>query len=79
MKIKDLYPGELRFCEDCGHRTIVNGQQNSEIRCKKLDICLKIGSEANRCILLGFFIGTNASLRIRKNFHVGSFDDILFE
>ena len=53
-KKMEIYPGELRFCEDCIHRTTVNGSQKDEIRCERLGIKLKDGSEANQCLLCDF-------------------------
>ena len=47
----EIYPGELRFCEDCIHRIIVNGLQNDEIRCAKLGYRLGHASEANQCLI----------------------------
>ena len=73
----EIYPGELRFCEDCIHRTIVNGLQNDEIRCDKLGISLKNASEANQCLLSGDFEETAMAKENRKNFHVGNFEDIV--
>lgn len=73
----DIYPGELRFCEDCIHQTIVNGSQNDEIRCEKLGISLKNGSEANQCLLSGDFEETAMAKETRKDFHVGDFENIV--
>ena len=53
-KKMEIYPGELRFCEDFIHRTTVNGSQKDEIRCERLGIKLKDGSEANQCLLCDF-------------------------
>lgn len=71
-----IYPGELRFCEDCIHRTIVNGLQNDEIRCKRFAIRLKPGSEANQCLLSGDFEETAMAKDSRKNLHVSNSDNI---
>ena len=71
-----IFPGELRFCEDCIHRTIVNGLQNDEIRCKKLTIRLKLGSEANQCLPYDFQ-ETSMAKEARKDFHVGDFDNLV--
>lgn len=70
-------PGELRFCEDCIHRTKVNGLQNNEIRCERLGLQLQIGSEADQCLYSNDFEETPVAKEVRKNFYVGSFDDIL--
>ena len=51
----EIYPGELRFCEDCIHRIIVNGLQNNEIRCAKLGYRLGHASEANQCFMSNDF------------------------
>ena len=64
----EIYPGELRFCEDCIHRTIVNGLQNDEIQCGKLDISLEYGSEANQCLHSNDFEETVMAKENRKNF-----------
>lgn len=71
------YLGELRFCEDCIHRTIVNGLQNNEIRCKRLGIQLEMGSEADQCLYSNDFEEIPMAKEVRKNFHIRSFDDIL--
>lgn len=73
----EIYPGELRFCEDCVHRTIVNGLQNDEIRCERLGIKLKPGSEANQCLISGVFEETAMAKETRKDFHVGDFENIV--
>ena len=73
-----IYAGELRFCEDCIHRTIVNGLQNVEIWCKRFGIQLKSGSEANQCFLCDFEETTSAK-EARKSFLIGKFDHIIFE
>ena len=70
------YPGELRFCEDCIHRIIVNGLQNDEILCKKRGIRLKNGSEANQCYFSNDFEETAIAKEARKNFHIGDFGNI---
>ena len=70
-------PGELRFCEDCIHRIIVNGLQNNEIWCKRHGHRLRNGSEANQCILSGDFIETAVSKENRKDLHVMDSDNIL--
>lgn len=73
----EIYPGELRFCEDCIHRIIVNGLQNDEIRCERLGIRLKPGSEANQCLISNDFEETAIAKEARKNLHIGNFDYIL--
>ena len=73
----EIYPGELRFCEDCIHRTIVNGLQNDEIWCERLCILLKAGSEANQCLISGDFKETSMATEARKAFHVGDFDNLV--
>ena len=72
----DIYPGELRFCEDCIHRIIVNGLQNDEIRCERHGIRLKPGSEANQCFPYDFE-ETPMAKEARKTFHVGDFGNLL--
>ena len=72
-----LFPGELRFCEDCVHRTIVNGLQNDDIRCERLGIQLKPGSEANQCFISGDFEETAIVKKARKNFNIGDFGNIV--
>ena len=72
----EIYPGELRFCEDCIHRTIVNGLQNDEIRCEKLGFLLKPCSEANQCLSYDFE-ETAIAKEVRKDFHIGDYDIIL--
>ena len=72
----EIYPGELRFCEDCIHRIIVNGLQNDEIRCERLGIRLKPGSEANQCLPYDFE-KTATAKEARKNFHVGDFSNLV--
>lgn len=76
-KNMEIYPGELRFCEDCIHRIIVNGLQNDEIRCERLGIRLKPGSEANHCFLSNDFEETATAKDARKNFHVRDFGNIV--
>ena len=73
----EIYPGELRFCEDCIHRIIVNGLQNNEIRCKRHGHRLGNGSEANQCILSNDFVETDVSKENRQDFHVKDYDNIL--
>jgi hypothetical protein len=73
----EIYSGELRFCEDCIHRIIVNGLQNNEIRCRQFGHLLEDGSEANQCIVSGVFEETSVSKEKRKDFHIRDFDDIL--
>lgn len=73
----EIYPGELRFCEDCIHRIIVNGLQNDEIWCKRHAHRLGNGSEANQCILSDDFVETDVSKENRKDFHVKDYDNIL--
>ena len=77
FKIMILFPGELRFCEDCIHRLIVNGLQNNEIWCKRHGHRLGNGSEANQCILSNDFVETDVSKENRKDFHVKDYDNIL--
>lgn len=76
-KNMEIYPGELRFCEDCIHRTKVNGLQNDEILCEKLGISLKTGSEANQCLLSGDFEETAVAKEARENFHIRDLGDLL--
>ena len=64
-----IYTGELRFCEDCIHRIIVNGSQNDEIRCEIFGIRLGHGSEANQCIP-DYFEETAVAKEVRKKNHV---------
>lgn len=71
------YPGELRFCEDCIHRTIVNGLQDDEIRCERLGIQLKPGSEANQCLISNDFEETAVAKDTRKNSHFGDYDNLV--
>lgn len=71
----EIYSGELRFCEDCIHRIKVNGLQKDEIRCERLSIWLKPGSEANQCLPYDFE-ETSMAKEARKDFHVGDFDNI---
>ena len=73
----EIYPGELRFCEDCIHRIIVHGLQNDEIWCKRHAHRLGNGSEANQCILSDDFVETDVSKENRKDFHVKDYDNIL--
>lgn len=77
-KKMEIYPGELRFCEDCIHRTTVNGSQKDEIRCERLGIKLKDGSEANQCLLCDFE-ETIFAKESRNSFLIGKFDHIIFE
>lgn len=72
-----IYSGELRFCEDCIHRTTVNGLQDDEIRCERLGIQLKPGSEANQCLISNDFEETAMAKETRKNFHIGDFGNIV--
>lgn len=73
------YSGELRFCEDCIHRTIVNGLQNDEIRCGKLGLVLGHASEANQCLISGDFEETEIAKETRNNLLGDNFDHILLE
>lgn len=75
-KKMEIYPGELRFCEDCIHRTIVNGLQNDEIRCEIRGILLKPDSEANQCLPYDFE-ETSMAKESRKDFHVRDFDNLV--
>lgn len=70
-------PGELRFCEDCIHRIIVNGLQNDEIRCERHGILLKPGSEANQCFMSNDFEETAMAKENRKDFPIGDFDNLV--
>ena len=72
-----IYSGELRFCEDCIHRTIVNGLQNDEIRCEIHGILLKPGSEANQCLISNDFEETAMAKETRKNFQIGDFGNLV--
>ena len=72
-----IYPGELRFCEDCIHRTIVNGLQNDEIRCERHGILLKPGSEAHQCLISNDFEETAMAKETRKNFQIGDFGNLV--
>lgn len=73
----EIYPGELRFCEDCIHRIIVNGLQNNEIRCAKLGYRLEHASEANQCFMSNDFEETAMAKEKRKDFHIGDFDNLV--
>jgi len=73
----EIYPGELRFCEDCIHRMIVNGLQNNEIRCRRFGCRLGDGSEANQCMLSDDLVETDVSKENRKDFHVKDYNNIL--
>lgn len=72
-----IFSGELRFCEDCIYRIIVNGLQNDEIRCAKLGYRLGHASEANQCLISNDFEETAIAKEARKNLHIGNFDYIL--
>ena len=76
-KNMDIYPGELRFCEDCIHRIIVNGLQDNEIRCAKLGYRLGHASEANQCFMSNDFEETAMAKEKRKDFHIGDFDNLV--
>jgi hypothetical protein len=76
-KNMEIYPGELRFCEDCIHRIIVNGLQNDEIRCERHGILLKSGSEANQCFMSNDFEETAMAKENRKDFPIGDFDNLV--
>lgn len=76
-KNMEVYPGELRFCEDCIHRIIVNGLQNDEIRCERHGILLKPGSEANQCFMSNDFEETAMAKENRKDFPIGDFDNLV--
>jgi len=73
----EVLPGELRFCEDCIHRIIVNGLQNDEIRCERHGILLKPGSEANQCFMSNDFEETAMAKENRKDFNIGDFDNLV--
>ena len=73
----EIYPGELRFCEDCIYRIIVNGLQNNEIRCAKLGYRLGHASEANQCFMSNDFEETAMAKEKRKDFHIGDFDNLV--
>ena len=75
-KNMEIYPGELRFCEDCIHRIIVNGLQNDEIRCAKLGYRLGHASEANQCLISNDFEETAIAKENRKDFNIGDFSNI---
>ena len=75
----EIYPGELRFCEDCIHRIIVNGLQNDEIRCERHGILLKPGSEANQCLISNDFEETDIAKEARNFILIGNNDHILLE
>lgn len=72
-----IYPGELRFCVDCIHRTIVNGREDDEIRCERLGIRLKHASEANQCLLSGDFEETAIAKEARRDFHARDFGNLV--
>lgn len=57
-----LYPGELRFCEDCACRRIVSGPEGRKIVCTKHGLTLSVGSEANQCLNYGDFEEIDASI-----------------
>ncbi len=71
-----MFSGELRFCEDCIHRIIVNGLQNDEIRCAKLGYRLGHASEANQCLISNDFEETAIAKENRKDFNIGDFSNI---
>lgn len=75
----EIYPGELRFCEDCIHRIIVNGLQNDEIRCAKLGYRLGHASEANQCLSSNDFEETDIAKEARNFILIGNNDHILLE
>lgn len=75
----EIYPGELRFCEDCIHRIIVNGLQNDEIRCAKLGYRLEHASEANQCLISNDFEETDIAKEARNFILIGNNDHILLE